>query len=159
MNLINPCEQTSLQTLNVVSEIEISPDPELVKTTKKLPTFTDSVSLVNGNQDGISFCGPKILELEADEYLTLDTVKNELILDSPTGANLDYKKVLTVSIELFGSKVAKHNVTVHVVPCSTFDSKPVFDKVYFEERVEVGESWVFTLPNANILKDGQISAD
>ena len=77
-----------------------------------------------------------------------------MILDASLEDNLDYERVLTVRIEMFGVEVTKHNVTIHVVPCASFDSIPVFEQVYYEVRVEVGESWVFTLPEASILKDG-----
>ena len=121
LNLINPCETTYLSTLQLY-EIEMSPDSETNIANYTLPDFTDEVSLLNGNMDGLTFCSAvRKLVLEDDEYLTLDQDTKELLLTlPPESVPFNYDVELTVSIEIFGVEVDSVNMTIHVVSCSNF---------------------------------------
>ena len=60
--------------------------------------------------------------------------------------------MLTISLEIAEVEAASHNVTVHVSTCP-IGAKPWFRLQFYAFTIEVGESWLFTLPIAEKLED------
>ena len=82
--MIDPCFASSMDAL-VVDDMQSSVRQGTIA--QLIEEVADAVSKTFGNQDGLSYCGPRIIELTTDpslysSFLTFDQSTNELAVQT-----------------------------------------------------------------------------